>query len=97
MLNVVIINGGRGASTIIPALLRQQGLFVTSIVNAYDDGKSTGELRNLLQNFLGPSDIRKNISNFLDKSDHVQSILAEILNYRFSKFRINELKSILNK
>ena len=42
MLNVVILNGGRGASTIIPSLLERQRLHVTSVVNAYDDGKSTG-------------------------------------------------------
>ncbi len=36
MLNVVILNGGRGASSIIPALLARQGLHVTSVVNEYD-------------------------------------------------------------
>ena len=60
MLNVVILNGGRGASTIIPSLLERQRLYVTSIVNAYDDGKSTGYIRNYFNNnILGPSDLRK--------------------------------------
>ena len=45
MLKIVIINGGRGASTIIPALLSLEDKSITSIVNAYDDGKSTGEIR----------------------------------------------------
>jgi len=58
MLNVVVLNGGRGAATIIPALLAREGLQVTSVVNAYDDGKSTGEIRRFF-NMLGPSDIRK--------------------------------------
>jgi 2-phospho-L-lactate transferase/gluconeogenesis factor (CofD/UPF0052 family) len=58
MLNVVLLNGGRGAGSIIPALLRTQGLNVTSIVNAYDDGKSTGAIRHFFD-MLGPSDIRK--------------------------------------
>jgi 2-phospho-L-lactate transferase/gluconeogenesis factor (CofD/UPF0052 family) len=58
MLNIVIINGGRGAASIIPALLDKQGLYVTSVVNAYDDGKSTGEIRRFF-GMLGPSDIRK--------------------------------------
>lgn len=58
MLNVVVINGGRGAGTLIPALLRSQGLHVTSVVNAYDDGKSTGEIRQFF-GMPGPSDIRK--------------------------------------
>ena len=58
MLNIVIINGGRGASATIPALLARQGLHVTSVVNAYDDGKSTGAIRRLF-GMVGPSDIRK--------------------------------------
>jgi len=58
MLNVVVLNGGRGAASLIPALLERPGLNVTSIVNAYDDGKSTGEIRRFF-NMLGPSDIRK--------------------------------------
>ncbi|MEQ1594209.1 MAG: 2-phospho-L-lactate transferase CofD family protein [Casimicrobium sp.] len=58
MLNVVVLNGGRGAAALIPALLARQGLQVTSIVNAYDDGKSTGLIRRFF-GMLGPSDIRK--------------------------------------
>jgi 2-phospho-L-lactate transferase/gluconeogenesis factor (CofD/UPF0052 family) len=58
MLNVVVLNGGRGAASIIPALLCREGLNVTSVVNAYDDGKSTGEIRRFFD-MLGPSDIRK--------------------------------------
>jgi 2-phospho-L-lactate transferase/gluconeogenesis factor (CofD/UPF0052 family) len=58
MLNVALLNGGRGAASIIPAMLRRDGLNVTSIVNAYDDGKSTGEIRRFFD-MLGPSDIRK--------------------------------------
>ena len=33
-------------------------VFITSVVNAYDDGKSTGEIRKFF-GMLGPSDIRK--------------------------------------
>ena len=58
MLNVVVLNGGRGAASLIPALLARPGLHVTSVVNAYDDGKSTGEIRRFFD-MLGPSDIRK--------------------------------------
>ena len=56
MINVVIINGGRGASSIIPEILNNPQFKLTSIVNAYDDGKSTGRIRNFF-NMLGPSDI----------------------------------------
>jgi len=58
MLNISVINGGRGAASIIPNLIERDDLKVTSIVNAYDDGKSTGEIRRFFQ-MLGPSDIRK--------------------------------------
>ena len=56
MLNIVTINGGRGASETISALLSRQGLHVTSLVNAYDDGMSTGEIRRFF-GMVGPSDI----------------------------------------
>jgi len=58
MLNVVMFNGGRGAAGIIRHIVAHDGLHLTSIVNAYDDGKSTGEIRRLFH-MLGPSDIRK--------------------------------------
>ena len=58
MINVVVINGGRGASVMIPELLKVPGVNLSSIVNAYDDGKSTGEIRKFFD-MLGPSDIRK--------------------------------------
>jgi 2-phospho-L-lactate transferase/gluconeogenesis factor (CofD/UPF0052 family) len=57
-------------------MLRTQGLNVTSIVNAYDDGKSTGEIRRFF-NMLGPSDIRKVQELMLPENDrHHQSSLA---------------------
>lgn len=58
MIKVVSFNGGRGAKNLIPTLLKKEGVDLSCIVNAYDDGKSTGELRNFFS-MLGPSDIRK--------------------------------------
>lgn len=68
MINVVIFNGGRGASSLIKAFLKKDGFKVTSIVNAYDDGKSTGEIRAFFD-MLGPSDIRKVQSLMLPKDN----------------------------
>ena len=68
MINIVIFNGGRGAGTIIPALQSIGNVNITSIVNAYDDGKSTGEIRKFF-NMLGPSDIRKVQQLMLPKDD----------------------------
>ncbi len=82
MLNVVVLNGGRGAATLIPALLDRQGLHVTSVVNAYDDGKSTGEIRHFF-GMLGPSDIRKVQELMLPQDDpnHISNV--KLFSYRY--------------
>ena len=82
MLNVVILNGGRGAAATIPALLARQGLHVTSVVNAYDDGKSTGEIRRFF-GMLGPSDIRKVQELMLPKDDPDYQANLQVFGYRF--------------
>jgi 2-phospho-L-lactate transferase/gluconeogenesis factor (CofD/UPF0052 family) len=82
MLNVVVLNGGRGATTLIPALLDRQGLYVTSVVNAYDDGKSTGEIRRFFK-MLGPSDIRKVQELMLPWDDPDFKANLQLFRYRF--------------
>ncbi len=82
MLNVVILNGGRGAAALIPALLARQGLHVTSVVNAYDDGKSTGEIRRFF-GMLGPSDIRKVQELMLPQDDVDYAANLHVFCYRF--------------
>ena len=62
MTRIVLFCGGRGSATIIRALLRQSDVELTLLVNAYDDGLSTGALRNFIPGMLGPSDFRKNLS-----------------------------------
>jgi 2-phospho-L-lactate transferase/gluconeogenesis factor (CofD/UPF0052 family) len=82
MLNVTVLNGGRGAASIIPAMLRRQGLNVTSIVNAYDDGKSTGEIRRFFD-MLGPSDIRKVQELMLPEGDAQHAASSALFAYRY--------------
>jgi 2-phospho-L-lactate transferase/gluconeogenesis factor (CofD/UPF0052 family) len=82
MLNVVILNGGRGAAAVIPALLSRQGIHVTSVVNAYDDGKSTGEIRRFF-GMLGPSDIRKVQELMLPQDDPDYMANLHLFQYRF--------------
>ena len=82
MLNVVILNGGRGASTIISSLLERQRLHVTSVVNAYDDGKSTGVIRKFF-GMLGPSDIRKVQELMLPKDDPDHEKYVRLFQFRF--------------
>jgi len=95
MLNVVILNGGRGASSIIPALLSRQRLHVTSIVNAYDDGKSTGAIRKFF-GMLGPSDIRKVQELMLPEDDPEHEDYVTLFQYRFplDSNRANVLKQL---
>ena len=82
MLNVVVLNGGRGAATLIPALLTRQGLHVTSVVNAYDDGKSTGEIRRFF-GMLGPSDIRKVQELMLPQDDPEYEANLQLFRHRY--------------
>jgi 2-phospho-L-lactate transferase/gluconeogenesis factor (CofD/UPF0052 family) len=81
MTNIVIINGGRGASTIIPAILERDDMHLTSIVNAYDDGKSTGEIRRFF-NMLGPSDIRKVQELFLPQNNN-DNVIKGLFDFRY--------------
>ena len=82
MLNVVIINGGRGASRQIPKLLDKYHVNLTSIVNAYDDFKSTGEIRKFFS-MLGPSDIRKVQQLMLPSNDKNFPSYQRLFNHRF--------------
>jgi 2-phospho-L-lactate transferase/gluconeogenesis factor (CofD/UPF0052 family) len=83
MLNVVVLNGGRGAATLVPALLDVPGVRLTSIVNAYDDGKSTGEIRRFFD-MLGPSDLRK-VQVLMLPHDAAEPAARALFDYRFGE------------
>ena len=95
MLNVLVINGGRGAAQIIPKLIEKDDLLITSVVNAYDDGKSTGEIRNFFK-MLGPSDIRKVQELMLPVKNSDYKSNLQLFRYRFPPNcnRNDALKSI---
>lgn len=61
-MRVVLFCGGSGSATIARGFLAA-GVDLTLLVNCYDDGKSTGELRKIAK-ILGPSDVRKNVARF---------------------------------
>ncbi|WBO20818.1 2-phospho-L-lactate transferase CofD family protein [Sphingomonas abietis] len=82
MLNVVVLNGGRGAATLLPSLLDLPGVRLTSIVNAYDDGKSTGEIRRFF-GMLGPSDLRK-VQALMLPQDGTQAAARALFDHRFA-------------
>ena len=81
-LNVAIFSGGRGTANIGAALMDHGEIDLKILVNAYDDGLSTGALRRFIPGMLGPSDIRKNISRFMDLTDTCQRSLQAIIEYR---------------
>ena len=81
-MKIVVFSGGRGCTNIIKALISQTDLDLTIVVNAYDNGKSTGRIRSYIPGLLGPSDIRKNVSLLLECYNSPQ--LANFLEYRLA-------------
>ncbi|UEG50555.1 2-phospho-L-lactate transferase CofD family protein [Ferruginibacter lapsinanis] len=82
MISVVSFNGGRGARNLLPSLVEIEGVSLTSIVNAYDDGKSTGVLRQFFK-MLGPSDIRKVQESLLPKSLPEYDNVKRLFDHRY--------------
>src|ERR1700761_6116660 len=81
-MRIVLFCGGRGSATIIRALLRRPDVDLTLIVNAFDDGLSTGALRNFIPGMLGPSDFRKNLSYLFGNYSQAQYALKNLMEYR---------------
>ena len=100
-MKITLINGGRGGSSFINYLSKNKDYKLSSIVNAYDDGKSTGTIREFF-NILGPSDIRKVQSLFLYKNNKNYKIYQNIFKFRFSSSITNfeakiEINHLLKK
>ena len=56
-----MFSGGRGTESLTEAFVSHPQIDLFLLVNAYDDGLSTGRLRRFIPGLLGPSDFRKNI------------------------------------
>ena len=80
-MSIVIFNGGRGARNLISSLLETVSLPLISIVNAYDDGKSTGEIRRLF-NIPGPSDLRKTMEVMLPTTGEASEMNRRLFELR---------------
>jgi len=81
-MKVLVISGGSG-STEIQKGLKNYPIDLTILVNGYDNGKSTGLIRQVFNGkILGPSDIRKN--QFLQYKLEHNDNLIEYLDHRFS-------------
>jgi len=81
--SVAVFCGGRGSATLVRQLLRCPGVELSLLVNAYDDGLSTGALRSFVPGLLGPSDFRKNLARLLELSSPGQVAVARLLECRF--------------
>lgn len=84
-MKIVIFCGGRGSQHIVREALRHRDIEISLIVNAYDDGLSTGKLRQIIPGMLGPSDFRKNLSYLLKMYSPRQLSLLQLIEYRLSK------------
>ena len=84
LIRVALFCGGHGSASLIGELLRHPDIHLSLLVNAYDDGLSTGELRQLLPDMLGPSDFRKNLARLVDPHSNEQYALRRFLDHRFA-------------
>ena len=81
-LNVVLFSGGSGTQSITEAFLKHPQISLTILINAYDDGHSTGRLRRFIPGMLGPSDVRKNINRLTPQSDERHRALRFLSDHR---------------
>jgi 2-phospho-L-lactate transferase/gluconeogenesis factor (CofD/UPF0052 family) len=85
-MKIALFAGGRGSASIIGSLVLRKELQVTVLINAYDDGKSTGAIRSAFPGILGPSDFRKNLSTIISTQGPYGKQCAEFLEYRIKAF-----------
>ncbi|BDC53187.1 hypothetical protein F183_A55020 (plasmid) [Bryobacterales bacterium F-183] len=81
-INVVLFSGGSGTQTITEALRLHPQIDLSIVINAYDDGHSTGRLRKFIPSMLGPSDVRKNLNRLMPVKERGQKALKFLSDYR---------------
>lgn len=81
-LHVVLFSGGRGSAALSRQLVSSPAVDLTIVINGYDDGASTGEVRRFLGDSLGPSDFRKNAANLAAALRSCPQPLIEFLDLR---------------
>src|SRR5580700_8334091 len=81
-IDVVLFSGGSGTKSIAEALLRHPQIRLRILINAYDDGHSTGRLRRFIPSMLGPSDVRKNIDRLMPVTERCHLSLKSFSNDR---------------
>ncbi len=81
-VNVVLFTGGRGSTVLARELVTHDRIDLTLVINGYDDGKSTGEVRRFLGDALGPSDFRKNAARLASLKGTASTALIDLLDTR---------------
>lgn len=93
-----MFSGGRGNDTLVKLLKKYSNISLNIIVNAYDDGLSTGRIRNCINDILGPSDVRKNIARLMNTDSDNLKTLQSLIEYRLPLNLTHEIGvSILDK
>lgn len=82
LLRVVLFSGGRGSGALSRQLISSPNVELTVVINGYDDGASTGEVRRFLGDALGPSDFRKNAANLAGARRTCPAALLDLLDLR---------------
>ena len=82
---IALFSGGTGNIKFINLINSMPDVELNILVNGYDDGKSTGEIRKYIPGILGPSDFRKNISHLIDQNTFNGGIFYKIMSFRFPK------------
>ena len=78
----MLFSGGRGSGALTRQLVKLPNVSLTIAINGYDDGASTGEIRQFLGDALGPSDFRKNASRIATELATSPPALIELLDRR---------------
>lgn len=87
MKRVVAFSGGRGSESLISSWNKVKHFDLDLIVNPYDDGLSTGRIREYIPGYLGPSDFRKNLVHYLNSSQgRFDNFLANAFEARVDSF-----------
>ena len=97
-MNITILSGGSGNESLLKGLLEfYPQANIKIIVNAYDDGKSTGVCRRIT-NTLGVSDIRKNHLRMYRLKNEVQdNRIIEFYKERYDLPKNNEKQFVSQK
>ena len=92
-ISISIFSGGRGNKNLIKWLSSVENVTLNIIVNGYDDGLSTGRIRNLIPNLLGPSDFRK-CASYVAQNAQLSSLFDYRLPLSFTRQEFYDLYHI---